>query len=81
MKSTKKPLPMEAPQSLIDKLKLYAKEHLTDNERTDLNTVFSVFSYAMKYKEDAFKEQPDFLKTIMNSVAHMEKSNITTETI
>ncbi len=74
MKHTKKPLPMEAPQSLVNKLKSYAKEHLTDDERTTLNAVFGVFNYSMVHKEEALKEQPGFLKVVTNAFEHMGKS-------
>lgn len=74
MKSTKKPLSIEAPQSLIQKLKSYSDEHLTDSERASLNTVFGVFNYTMKHRETAFKEQPEFLEVITKAVANTENS-------
>ena len=85
MKHTKKPVPIEAPQSLINKLKSYAKENLTDDERTTLNSVFGVFNYSMVHKDEVFKEQPEFLKVVTNAFEYMEKSveipaNTTTET-
>ena len=85
MKSTKKPLPIDAPQSFIEKLKTYSKEQLTDDERAILNSIFGVYRYSITHREEVFKDQPEFLKVVTNAVAYMEKSidvaaNTTSET-
>lgn len=81
MKNNNKPLPIETPQSLINKLKSYSKESLTDDERAILNTVFGVFNYTMKNRNEVFKGEPEFLNEISNAELAVGRSIDGDETI
>jgi hypothetical protein len=41
-----------------------------------LNTVFGVFNYTIENREKIFKEQPEFLKDISNTVKDVKKPPI-----